>query len=194
MNTATLILLDRPGRLLKKTRGYLADMEMFISDPVGAVTILLDTLPYADTALILKILPLLGYAGKDRALWPLYHLMMETSADDQICRSAALQLGMAASLSEDPSRLKSELINNLNHPESSVRSCCALALGWEGNRPAVSALMASLQDPRIRHQVVENLSAVDTTDYDPLKEILRSLLADKDPSVRQAVIRLFSRR
>ena len=50
------------------------------------------------------------------------------------------------------------------------------------------------EDPRIRHQVVENLSAVDTTDYDPLKEILRSLLADKDPSVRQAVIRLFSRR
>lgn len=267
-------------------------MDVFLSDTAGAVTILLDCLPYADAPLILKMLPLLGYAGKDRVLWPLYHLMLGDSADDQIRRSAALQLGLAASLSEDTSRLKSELIKNLNHPESSVRSCCALALGWEGNRPAVSALMACLQDPdrdvqaaavvalssvgdgrvfdhltarlesgaleeqrnillnlwrfteqnprveeiflnwlerpkpdlrldtlsalgmvplstaildvygrllkdedpQIRLQVVENLSTIDTTDYEPLKEDLRSLLADKDSWVRQAVIRLFSRR
>lgn len=287
MRTATLIPLDRPGRLLKKTRDFLADMELFLSDTTGAVTILLDALPYADTALKLKIIPLLGYAGKDRVLWPLYHLVMGASDHDQISRSAAMQLGLAASLSDDPSRLKTELIKNLSHPKPSVRSCCALALGWEGNRPAVSALMACLKDPDSDVQAsvvaalssvgdgrvfdhltarletgtmdeqrnillnlwrfteqgprvediflkwldclapdlrldtlsavgmvplstailnayrrllkdedprIENLSATETTEYGPLKEDLRSLLADSDRRVRQAVLRLFSRR
>ena len=95
----------------------------------------------------MKIIPLLGYAGKDRVLWPLFHLMIAASTDEQVRRSAAVQLGLAASLSADPSALKSELIENLSHPETYIRSNCALALGWEGNWPAVKSLIAHLPDP-----------------------------------------------
>ena len=49
------------------------------------------------------------------------------------------------------------------------------------------------EDPRIRRQVLENLSTKDPADYDPLKDSLHLLLADKDAQVRQAAIRLFVR-
>jgi HEAT repeat protein len=291
MKKGILIPLDRPARLLKKARAYLADVERFLSETPVAVNILLDALPHADTDMILKILPLIGYAGKDKVLWPLYHLMTGPCKDEQVRHSAALQLGLAASLSDDPSALKGALIAKLNHPEPYVRSSCALALGWEGNWPAVESLVAHLsdpdqdvqasviaalssvgdarvfdilrdrleygtreqqrsillnlwrsaeriphvedvyvgcmdtiasdlrldalsglgiiplsgaiidtyrrlladEDPRIRHQILKNLSAEDPADYGPLNDILERMLEDADPRVRQAAIHLFAK-
>lgn len=154
--------MNRPERLLEKARGYLADMETFLCDPPGAITVLLDALPHADTKMVLKIIPLLGYAGKDRVLGPLYHLVMEESKNEQVRSSAAVQLGLAASMSDDPSALKADLIENLSHPDPAVRRNCALALGWEGNGPAVEPLMAHLPDPDrdVQAAVVAALSSV----------------------------------
>jgi HEAT repeat protein len=80
-------------------------------------------------------------------LGPLYKLMLSPEKDEQVRRLAALQLGTAASLSDDPSAMIGKLIENLNHPEPSVRSGSALALGWEGNWAAVESLVAHLSDP-----------------------------------------------
>ena len=146
LKTGVLLPMNRPGRLLEKARGYLTDMDAFLAEPAVAVEVLLDALPHADTDLILKMLPLLGYAGKDRVLWPLYHMMHEVSKDEQVRHSAAVQLALAASLSKDPSALNAELMEQLDHPNPSVRSGCALALGWQGNWPAVEALMVHMPD------------------------------------------------
>jgi hypothetical protein len=163
MNNNRLIVLDRPGRLLKKVRDYLADVDRFMDDTTSAIGVLLDALPHADIALKKKMLPLLGFAGKDRVLWPLYKLVVDPSVDDQIRRSAAVQLGLAASLSDNPEVLKIELIEKLNHhPDAAVRSNCALALGWRGNRSAVDTLLRHLQDPDhdVQTAVVIALSSV----------------------------------
>lgn len=292
MNTGVLIPMNRPERLLGKVRGYLADTEAFLAEPVVAVAVLLDALPHADTELIMRMLPFLGFAGKDRVLWPLYNLMLEASKDERVRHSAAVQLGLAASLSNDPSVLKAELIEKLDHPNPSVRCSCALALGWEGNWPAVESLMVHMadpdrnvqdavvaalasmgdvrafdllitrlktgaveeqrsillnlwrfaeqiprvetvylscmetllpelrvdalsglsmlpvsttilkgyqqllrdEDPRIRRQVLENISAAEPIDDEQMKEILFGLLADEDTQIRQAAIRLLARR
>lgn len=162
MKKGILLPLDRSGRLLKKACDYLTDLERFLSDTTGAVKVLLDSLPCADTELILKIIPLLGCTGKDMVLEPLYSLMTEQSNDEQVRRSAAVHLGLAASMSEDPSVLKEKLIDNLDHPEAVVRSGSALALGWEGNWPAVEPLVAHLSDPDrdVQAAVVAALSSV----------------------------------
>lgn len=292
MNSTTPIPLNRARRLLEKARAFVADMERFLDETALAVTILLDALPYADSQLLLKMLPLLGYAGKDRVLWPLYHLVLAASKDEQVRHSAAIQLGLAASLSDDPSALREALIEKLSHPDAAVRSHCALALGWEGNLPAVAPLMAHLtdpnrdvqaamvtalssvgdrrvfdnltvrmrtgsqeqqrcillnlwrfaesiprvadnyiaylekispdlvpdalagiamlpvsasvlkgyrrlltdSDPRIRRQVLENLSLKDPADFAPLQDTIVSLLTDKDDRVRQAAVRLIANR
>jgi HEAT repeat protein len=146
MKNGILIPLDRARRLLEKTRAYLADLEAFLANTPAAVTVLLDALPFADANLQVKMLPLLGYAGKDRVLWPLYNLMRAASSDDQVRRLAAVQLGLAASMSGDTKALAKELIQNLSHADAHVRSICALALGWEGNWSAVKPLMACLTD------------------------------------------------
>ena len=147
---------------MEKARRVLADMEAFLDDPTVAVAVLLDALPHADTALIMKMLPLLGYAGKDCVLWPLYQLMCDSSTDEHVRHSAAVQLGLAASLSNDPSALKAALIEKLDHPNPSVRSSCALALGWEGNWPAVEPLMVHMHDPdrNVQDAVVAALSSM----------------------------------
>lgn len=287
-----MIPLDRPARLLQKARAYLADMDFFLSDGDPAITVLLDALPHADAQLIVKMLPLIGSAGKERVLWPLYSLVTGISVNDQVRRMAAMQLALAASLSDDPSVVQDRLIGKLNHDNPSIRSSSALALGWEGNRDAVDALMTHLQDPdrevqsavvsalssvgdfrvlnkligrlkngsieerrsiisnlwrfedqiprieseylacvahcppdlkmdaiaalamiplssgiinayrrllkdadpKVRFQVIENLSGFNPSDYQPLSDNLRALLADADVQVRRAVVRLFGRR
>ncbi|BBO90468.1 hypothetical protein DSCOOX_36480 [Desulfosarcina ovata subsp. ovata] len=146
MKKATLIPFDRSHRLLDKVRGYLEDMESFLSDPESGIAILLEALPHADTPLLIKIIPLLGYAGKDRVLWPLYDLVVGGATDEQIRAAAAVQLGLAASLSRDVLSLNAALINMLDHSAPSIRIACALALGWEGNHPAVSALIHHFDD------------------------------------------------
>lgn len=289
MEKGKLVSLDRPARLLKKVQLYLNDMDAFLADTSAAVTVLLDGLPFADRDLLLKMIPLLGYAGKDRVLWPLFGLIIEASTDEGVRRSAAVHLGLAASFSVDPSGLGKKLAESLNHRDPSVRSSCALAIGWEGNASAVEPLMARLPDPdmefqtavvtalasigdrsvfdrltdrlqdglreeqrcillnlwrfsdtvpqveavyldwvdaflpetrldalsglamislnptilkvyrrlltdenpRIRLQVLENLSAANPNDYQPLKERLAQLVTDTDARVRRAAIRLF---
>jgi HEAT repeat protein len=162
METGILIPLDRSRRLLEKSRAYLADLEAFLADGPAAVTILLDALPYADADLQLKMLPLLGYAGKDRALWPLYDMMRASVNDERLRHSASIQLGVAASMSRDTKALAAELIRNLNHADPQVRAGCALALGWEGNGSAVKPLMACLTDTDrdVQAAVVTALSSV----------------------------------
>jgi HEAT repeat protein len=186
MPTGTLIPMNRPNRLLEKARDCLADMEAFLSEPSAAVGVLLDALPHADTELILKSLPLLGYAGRERVLWPLFRLMLEASKDEQVCRMAAVQLGLAASLSFDPSALKSALLENLNHPAPSVRSNCAIALGWEGNRSAVKSLMAQMSDPNhsVRDAVIAALSSIgDVHVFDMLTARLQTGTIDEQRSI-----------
>ena len=122
-------------------------MEAFLNDTPGSITVLIDALPHASPSLKSQILPLLATAGKEKSLWPLFRVMMDSSVGEEIRRSAAVHLGLAASLCKDPSVVNAALITNLDHPEPVVRSCCSLALGWEGNGAAVPALMNRLPDP-----------------------------------------------
>ncbi len=162
MKPSALIFLNRPHRLRQKANAYLADLDAFLADLPDAITILLDTLPHADPSLSAQILTLLGAAGTDRVLWPLFHVMMNPAFDDVIRRAAAVQLGLAASLSADPTVMNTELITALDHPDPLVRSCSALALGWEHNTSAVPALMNLLQDTErdVQAAVVAALASI----------------------------------
>jgi HEAT repeat protein len=163
MKTGKLIPLDRPRRLLQKVHQYTSNSDLFFSDSSTAVPIFLDALPHADTQLLLKMLPMLGSAGDDRVLWPLFNIIAANSLDEPLRTSAAIQLGLAASLSEDPLAIRNALIELLNHPDASIRSSCALSLGWEGNWPAVKPLAGHLSDPDqdVRMAVVAALSSME---------------------------------
>ncbi len=158
-----LIPMNRPHRLLEKVRRYTSKPDLFLSDSPAAVSLFLDALPHADSGLLMKMLPLLGCTGDDRVLWPLFNLISADSLDDSLRISAAIHLGLAASLSKDPFDIRNALIEKLNHPDAAVRSSCALSLGWRYNRPAVNALADHLSDPDrdVRAAVVAALSAVE---------------------------------
>lgn len=163
MKTGKLIPMDRPCRLLQKVHRYTSNSELFFSDSSAAVPIFLDALPHADTQLLLKMLPLLGSTGDDRVLWPLFNMIASNSLEEPLRSSAAIQLALAASLSEDPLAIRNALIEQLNHPDASIRSSCALSLGWEENWPAVKPLAGHLSDPDqdVRMAVVAALSSME---------------------------------
>ena len=186
MKPTALICMDRPGRLRKKAKAYLADMDAFLADIPGAITVLLNTLPHADPLLAVKILPLLGAAGKDRVLWPLFDVMMDPSVDEVIRRAAAVQLGLAASLSENPSVLITELIATLDHRDPLIRGGSALALGWEANATAIPALMSHLQDADrdVQAAVVAALSSIgDALVFDRLTQRLTEGALEEQRSI-----------
>ena len=197
MKQSTIISLDRPGRLLKKSEAYLSDINIFLEEIPASITILLDTLALADSSLTARILPLLGSAGRDRVLRPLFHVMMDSSAREGVRRLAAMQLGLAASLSEDPSALNADLIENLDHSEPLVRASCALALGWEGNARGVAALMSHLQDPDrdVQAAVAAALSSInDGRVFDYLIDRLKNGTLEEQRSIVLNLWRFSERR
>ena len=146
MTNGIIIPLGRSKRLMRKAQTLLKDPNLLFEDSDHGITILIDALPHADQSSLLKMLPLLAYAGRDRVLWPIYRLMFDRSHDGHVRNAAAIQLGMAASLSGDPSMLNRKLVENLDHPEPAIRSGSAMALGWPGNDQVVDALLAHMDD------------------------------------------------
>ena len=166
MKTAKLIPMDREHRLQKRVHQYVSNSELFFSNASAAVTLFLDALPHADSRLLSKMLPLLGCAGDDRVLWPLFHLITSRSLDDPLRTNAAIHLGLAASLSQNPLAIRNALIEKLNHPDAAIRCSCALSLGWKGNRPAIKPLALRFCDPDqdVRAAVITALSSVEDED------------------------------
>jgi hypothetical protein len=186
MKSADIIPFNRGNHLLKKAQELLANTDLFFSDPQEGVTRLLDALPYCKPMLMLKLLPLLGYAGKDRVLLPLYRLIVEPEQDEQVRISAAVQLGTAGAQSRDPSTVTMLLMDNLDYPDSSIRSCSALALGWEGNNIAVNHLMSHLMDSDrdVQAAIVTALSAIGGTNvFYQLKERLKTGALEEKRSI-----------
>lgn len=172
--------------LLKKATSLVSNTDLFFSDPQNGVTALLEALPHCRPPLVLKLLPLLGYAGKDRVLWPLYQLIIQPDQDEQVRISAAIQLGTAASLSRDPSTTIMLLMDHLDCSDLSVRSCCALALGWEGNNIAVNHLLSHLDDPDRDFQaaVVTALAAIGSVQvFNMLKDRLKKGSVEEKRSI-----------
>jgi hypothetical protein len=187
MKNGTLIALDHSNRRLSKAHAFLEDPARLLSDPAGGVEILLDALPYADTPTLLKIIPLLGYAGRDRVLWPIYRLMEDPHGSEQVRNLTAIQLGLAASLSDDPSALNQTLIDNLDHPDASLRIASALALGWQGNHAAVNALFIHLNDTDedVQAALVTALASIGEI---PIFERLKKRLNTADMELARSIL------
>ena len=166
MKTARLVPLNRSDRILKKVRRYLAAPPLAVNEMPESFCVLIDALPFADTALLSRIVPLLGYRGDDRVLEALFGLIVEDAIDESVRRLAALQLSLAAAASDDSQMLVEALIAHLDHPCPAVRANCAIALGWRNHRAAVEPLLAHLGDPDrdVREAVVVALASVGTTE------------------------------
>jgi HEAT repeat protein len=186
MKSAEVLPFNRSNHLLKKAQALLENKDLYFSDPQQGVTCLLDALPYCQPSMMLKILPLLGYAGKDRVLWPLYRLIINPEQNDQVRFSSAVQLATAASQSRDPSAVTALLIDCLDYPQSSVRSSCAIALGWDGNTIAVNHLLHHLtdNDRDVQAAIVTALSAIGGLQvYNQLTDRLRTGTIEEKRSI-----------
>ena len=95
------------------------------------------------------------------------------------------------------SRVETIYLEWLNRPATDLHTDVLSALGMIPLSPDILNLYRRLlsdMDSTIRHQVVENLASADPNEYASIQDSLHGLLKDKDARVRQAAVRLFSRR
>ena len=147
-------------RYLEKARIYIDNLERFIQDRDRAIPILLRALHFGDQKLKHEITSLLGgFAGSD-IIGHLYRIIKDTAEDGDLRHEAAVQLSVTLPMADDRRPLVDSLLEDLNSTEAELRSYAALALGWEGNHPAVDALIERLddQDEFVQQSVVNALS------------------------------------
>lgn len=164
MKNGKVIPMDRSHRLIKRVQVYTSNPEFFFSDSFNAVSLFLDALPHVDVDMLARMIPLLGCSGDERVLWPLFDIVSSGSLEEPVCTSAAIHLGLATSLSQQPIDIVNALIDKLNHVDAVIRGSCALSLGWEGNGSAIEPLMAHFSDPdeNVRISVVAALCSIES--------------------------------
>jgi HEAT repeat protein len=149
--TDSIIPFDAEARLLGKVRGYLCNMEELIQDGDQAVGLLINALHLADSDLKLRIVLMLGAMADPRVIDPLYQLMADDKQYDSLRHAAAVQLSLVGARIADNGWVD-RLVGDLGDAEPFMRASAAFALGWEGNRRAVAALVNALGDPDMEVQ------------------------------------------
>jgi hypothetical protein len=98
---------------------------------------------------------------------------------------------------EQLSRVEVIYLGWLKRPATDLHADVLSALGMMRLSPEIINLYRRLladRDAAIRCQVVQNLASADPNEYACINDSLNGLLKDEDARVRQAAIRLLSRR
>ena len=141
-----IIKFESKERLIEKARSYIKSVELFLEERDRAVALLLKALKHADHKLKHKIILLLGSFAKQEVAWPLYELMIDPGADEDVRRDACIQLSVIFPFLNEPQPLIDRLLEDIKSPDAQLRLNAAFALGWEGNSQAAIPLIELLYD------------------------------------------------
>lgn len=142
------IIEFKPKELnLKKLREYADNLDLFFEENEKAVSILQEYFKYADDALKIKVVLLLGSFAKERSGEFCYRTAMDKKEDEMVRDAAALQLGHLLRNTNDREELVERLLNDVGSKEKDRRIYAVRALGFEGNHEAALPLLGLLYDP-----------------------------------------------
>ena len=195
--TFKIIRFDDHDRLLAKARAYICAPDEMLQAPDKAITLLFKAFKVADEELKLKIVLMLGTLARPQVIWPLYHLMHNQQEGEAIRHAAAIQLGVIGEILENPKPLVQQLKEDLRSASAFVRACAAFALGWEGNRTAVFALIERLydDDPDVQQAAVNALTNLnDARLFDLLEERLQNGTREQKRSILYNLYRFSTRK
>lgn len=164
MTSRTVIPFDRETRLMQKARALMIAPERFIADVVQGLPILVRALSVADEEDKNTIIALMGAAGADAVVWPLFHVMTDAAETEETRFHAAMQLSLVMPGVSDTGEIGRRLEQDMNHPDPVVRRNAAVAYGWEGNARATAFLVALIHqgDPDVQEDAVTALANLNT--------------------------------
>jgi HEAT repeat protein len=187
MKNNRVIEFEPRDRILEKTKKYIESVESFLDDGDKAVQLLLTAMKYADRKLKCEIMLVLGSFAKEQVVWPLYDMMANALAEEEVRHDAAIQLSVIGPLLKDPQPLVDRLLKDIESSDAEQRLHATFAIGWEGNFRAAIPLIGRLYDtdPRIQQTAVNALCnlrddrildlLVDRLEHGPLEQ-KRSIL------------------
>jgi HEAT repeat protein len=160
MKNSNIILFEPRNRLVEKAGAYLQSLEKFMAEQNTAIPLLLQALPYAEDAMKLEMIILLGSFAKKEMVWRLLRIMSDERESEEVRHTAAVQLGVTASFLSDTQQLVDSLIEMVKNTDPQMRRNAAFALGWEGNERAVLPLIGLLydEDPDVQLSAVNALA------------------------------------
>ncbi|MEJ2037907.1 MAG: HEAT repeat domain-containing protein [Desulfosarcinaceae bacterium] len=195
--TFKIIRFDAHDRLLAKARAYISAPDEMMQAPGEAITLLFKAFKVADEELKLKIVLMLGTLARPQVIWPLYKLMHDDQESESIRHAAAIQLSVIGEILENPKPLVQQLKQDLRSENAFTRACSAFALGWEGNRAAVFALIEKLydDDPEVQQAAVNSLANLnDERLFDLLVERLQNGTREQKRSILYNLYRFTARK
>jgi HEAT repeat protein len=146
MTQTNIIQFNPIERVLKKVDKFLESKELFFEDRETAISLLLNSLKYADNTVKQKIILLLGSSAKQEIAWPLYKMLSDPEENEEIRYIAAVQLRVIFPTLKDSQPLIDQLLQDLENEDPELRLYAACALGWNGNFQAAIPLIALLYD------------------------------------------------
>jgi HEAT repeat protein len=136
--------------LVQKALLYINDVDFFRNDTDTAVSVLKAVYTSADPDLKDEIIYLLGSLEQpDICSW-LYAILADPGEAVHTRYCAARQISVTAAFIKDTDKLNAQLTADLETSDPNLRRLAALALGWDGNQRAGSALAACLYDKDLR--------------------------------------------
>ena len=148
----TVIPLYSAERILAKVHAYASRLDLMLQEGDAAAEALDKAFDFADEDLKLKIVLMLGALAGPKVVHPIYRIMVDGTQNETVCHAAAVQLSLIGGSLPDQDALVRGLIAGLHSQDPIVRANAALALGWEGNQPAIGPLVDALEDEDLEVQ------------------------------------------
>jgi HEAT repeat protein len=149
----TVTRFDSKERLLARAKRYVESPEFFLDHADEATALLIRALKHADAELRENIKLLLTCFGdKERLAANLSTTLRDPDKDEDERRAAALTLSVIAPHLTDRRALAEDLLKDTTSQDVELRWHATCALGWDGNRDAVLALIDRLYDDDTRVQ------------------------------------------
>jgi HEAT repeat protein len=141
-----VVPFDSKERISSLVRSYLVDLNRFTREKSKAVALFLRALRVLDISVCREIFFVLGAVAKEETAMPIYELMQESDAPDEIKDYAAVHLSVIGPFLNHPQQLLSHLLSDVAHGEHERRVRAILAIGWEGNLVAALPLIDCIYD------------------------------------------------
>ncbi|MDD3554015.1 MAG: HEAT repeat domain-containing protein [Deltaproteobacteria bacterium] len=142
----SVVVFDPKERIAALVRAYLLDLNRFAREKKEAVALFLRALRILDISVCREIFFVLGAFVKEETAIPIYELMQESDASDEIKDYAAVHLSVIGPFLNHPQQLLSRLLSDVAHGDHERRIRAILAIGWEGNLVAALPLIECIYD------------------------------------------------
>lgn len=183
----SVIAFDPKERVHSSVRTYLLDLNRFIQEKSKAVPLFLRALGILDISVCKEIFFVLGAFAYEETAIPIYEIMQNSNASDEIKDYAAVHLSVIGPFLSHPQQLLSRLLSDIAKADHERRIRAILSIGWEGNLVAALPLIECIYDDNQEIQEVA-ITALCNLQEKRIVKLLMDRLSTCSKDIRKVIL------